>query len=222
MALPESEVEMSEQVSANQTTRSSASFGPRSCLLGLLVVLALLYLLLRAMGAFLIFGDRLKKADIVVALGGGGEWRVVEAVRLIQEKYAVNLVLTEPGEIRPGEGPGSRFFRTVAIEHGLSSNAIQVTDGVQRSTQDEARAVLELMQKHKYSSVIVVTDPFHTERTRLIFRDVFRGSGLTVRVHPVPDHWYRSSTWFLYKEGWANTIREYIKLAGYLVGFSGD
>jgi uncharacterized SAM-binding protein YcdF (DUF218 family) len=184
----------------------------------LLVALSLLYLSLRGLGAFLITGDRLKKSDVVAALGGGGEWRVVEAVRLIQERYAVSLVLTEPGETGPGEGLGSRFFRSVAIENGLSPYAILITDGVQRSTQDEARAVLNLMQKHQYKSIIIVTDPFHTQRTRLIFRDVFRGSGLTVRVHPVPNHWYRSDTWFFRADGWANTIREYIKLAGYLTG----
>ena len=190
----------------------------RTCLLALLVALSLLYLVLRAAGAFLITGDRLKKADIVVALGGGGEWRVVEAVHLIQEQYATNLVLTEPGETGPGEGMGSRFFRTVAIENGLSQFAIQVTDGVQGSTHDEAEAVLALMQKHQLKSVIVVTDPFHTQRARLIFRDVFRGSGLTVRVHPVQNHWYRSTTWFFSLDGWANTLREYGKLVGYVFG----
>jgi uncharacterized SAM-binding protein YcdF (DUF218 family) len=191
--------------------------GGRTCLLAVLVALALLYLGLRGVGAFLITGDRLKKADIVVPLGGGGEWRVVEAVKLINERLATNLVLTEPGETTPGEGPGSRHFRMVAIENGLSPYAIQVTDGIQASTRDEAEAVLRLMRQHQYQSVIVVTDPFHTQRARLIFRDAFRGSGLTVRVHPVSNHWYRSDTWFLSADGWANTLREYVKLVWYFV-----
>ncbi len=194
-----------------------ACLGPRACLLVALVALGLLYLALRAAGAFLITGDRLKQANLVVALGGGGEWRVVEAVHLIQQRYATNLVLTEPGETGPGEGMGSRFFRSVAIENGLSPFAIIITEGVQHSTYDEARAVLALMQKHQYQSVIVVTDPYHTQRARLIFREVFRGSGLTVRVHPVSNHWYNSKTWFFSLDGWANTIREYVKLAGYVL-----
>jgi uncharacterized SAM-binding protein YcdF (DUF218 family) len=206
-----------DQVLTERSIQSKPVFGPRTCLLVLLAILSILYLGLRGMGAFLITGDSLKKADVVVPLGGGGEWRVVEAVHLIEKRYAVSLVLTEPGETTPGEGPGSRFFRSVAIENGLSANAIEVTEGVQRSTEDEAQAVLKLMQKHQYKSVIVVTDPFHTQRARLIFRDVFRGSGLSVRVHPVSDHWYRSSTWFLSADGWANTLREYIKLAGYVL-----
>ncbi len=191
--------------------------GPRACLLALLVGLACLYLALRGAGALLITGDPLKKADAVVALGGGGEWRVVEAVRLIQADYGKALILTEPGETAPGEGMGSRFFQGVAVENGLSPYVIMITEGVQRSTQDEAHAVLALMRKHQLKNVIVVTDPFHTQRARLIFRDAFRGSGLTVRVHPVPNHWYRSDTWFLSGEGWMVTLLEYFKLAGYIV-----
>jgi uncharacterized SAM-binding protein YcdF (DUF218 family) len=201
---------------------SPGGLGLRSCLLALLVVLALLFVSLRAAGAFLITGDTLKKADVVVPLGGGGDWRVEEAVRLIEEKYAVNMVLTEPGEITPGEGPASNHFRQVAVDEGLSPNAIIVTDGVQRSTHEEAEALLALMQKHNMNAAIVVTDPFHTQRSRLIFRAVFDGSGRTVRVHPVPNHWYRSSTWFFRVDGWGNTLREYGKLAAFWLGLSGS
>jgi uncharacterized SAM-binding protein YcdF (DUF218 family) len=137
---------------------------------------------------------------------------------LINDHYGQWLILTEPGETAAGGEMGSRFFRTVAIEQGLSEHAIMVTDGVQGSTHDEAAAVLQLMQKHQMNSVIVVTDPYHTMRTRIIFRDMFHDSGLTVRVHPIKTHWYRSGTWFLSADGWANTAREYIKLIGYWLG----
>lgn len=176
------------------------------------------FLLLVAMGSFLIYGDRLKPSDSVVALGGGNESRVAEAVALIHDHYGQWLIITEPGEIEPGAGMGSRFFRTVAIEEGLSEHAIFITEGTQGSTHDEAVAVMQLMQKHQMKSVIVVTDPFHTMRTRIIFRDVFEGSGLEIRVHPVQNHWYRSGTWFLSRAGWANTLREYAKLFGYWLG----
>jgi uncharacterized SAM-binding protein YcdF (DUF218 family) len=192
--------------------------GWRSCLLGLLVCLALLYLFLRGAGAFLITGDPLERGDAVVVLGGGGEPRVVEAVRLVQERYGLWLIVTEPGETVQGEGPGSKVFRWVAILEGISPDVILITEKTARSTYQEAEAVLDTMQKHKLQSIIVVTDPFHTQRTRMIFHSVFAGSGLTVRVHPVPNHWYRSTTWFLSLAGWENTLREYVKLFGFLTG----
>ena len=212
------EVKAFEQGGVSERQKSKGCFRQGACLLIPLAALALLYLFFRGAGAFLIHGDRLEPSSAVVSLGGGGEHRVEEAVRLINDRYGEWLILTEPGEVTPGGAMGSGFFRTVAIENGLSEYAIMITDGTQKSTYDEAVAVLELMQKHKMNSVIVVTDPFHTMRTRTIFRDVFKGSGLAVRVHPVPSHWYRSDSWFLSKDGWSHTLREYVKLIGYWTG----
>lgn len=202
-------------ISQARETKQRPRYNTLTCLLVIVVGLVGLYIVLRGVGAFLITGDWLKKSDVVVALGGGEEYRVEEAVRLINEGYGLWLLLTEPGEVKPGQGMGSGFFRSAAMENGLSPHAILVTDGIQRNTSDEARAVLAMMQKHHFQSVIVVTDPYHTMRTRLIFRSVFKNSGLTVRVHPVPDHWYRSGTWFFYPLGWEQTIRESVKVAGF-------
>lgn len=210
---------MSAQPDSTIRRPPAGHYGLRTCLLTFVLLSATLYLFLRGLGAFLIVGDSLKQSDAVVALGGGGEWRVAEAVRLINERFGQSLILTEPGEIKPGEGLGSRFFRQEAIQLGLSPYAIIITEGVQRSTHDEAVAVLKLMEQHDLKSVIVVTDPFHTQRARMIFRDVFRGSGRTARIHPVRKHWYRSDTWFFSFEGWDNTIREYVKMSGFLLGF---
>jgi len=192
----------------------------RACLLGLLLLLGLLYLGLRGLGAFLITGDPLERGDAVVVLGGGGEHRVEEAVRLVQERYGLWLIVTEPGEVVPGEGPGSQVFRRVAILAGISPDVILITEKTAANTYQEAEAVLHTMEKHQLKSVIVVTDPFHTQRTRMIFRSVFAGSGMTVRVHPVPNHWYRSTTWFFHLEGWNQTFREYVKMAGFLLGIT--
>lgn len=189
-----------------------------SCLVGLIVLLGLMYLALRGAGAFLITGDPLEPGDAIVVLGGGAEQRVVEAVRLVHEGYGRWLIVTEPGEIEPGQGPGSQVFRWVAILEGISPDIILITEKIAGNTYQEAKAVLATMQKHQLKSIIVVTDPFHTKRTQIIFRSVFAGSDLTVRVHPVQGHWYRSPTWFFSIAGWENTLREYVKLIGFFTG----
>lgn len=199
------------------TTRK---LGLSACLLVGLALLGLGYLLLRVLGAFLITGDPLKQPDAVTPLGGGSAGRVTEAVALLKQYPHAYLILTEPGEVKPGDGSGSAYYRQIAIESGLSEHAILITEGIQRSTRDEAGAVLALMQAQHMQTVIVVTEPYHTQRARMIFRDVFKGSGLVVRVHPVPDHWYRSDTWFLSAEGWRMTFNEYIKIASYWLGIS--
>jgi uncharacterized SAM-binding protein YcdF (DUF218 family) len=197
---------------------SSRHFGPRTCLLVLLVFLSLAYLFLRGLGAFLIYGDRLVKSDAVAVLGGGEDQRVIEAAKLIKQKYGAWLILTEPGPEAADAKPASAIYRAVALQNGLGPDQILVTSQTASSTYEEARAIHQLMEQRQFKSMIVVTDPFHTERTRLIFRGEFAGSGITVRVHPVPGHWYRSGTWFLSRAGWGQTIREYVKMAGYLLG----
>lgn len=202
-------------------SRSGWKTLPFGCLL-IAPALLFLYVLLRALGAYLIAGNSLEKGDAVVALGGGGEWRVNEAASLVKDHYGQILILTEPGILEPGGALASGVFREEAIAGGLSPYAIILTEGVQKTTHDEAEAVLALMGKHQYKSLIVVTDPFHTRRAQMIFQEVFAGSGKTVSMHPVPQHWYRSGNWFLTGAGWAATLREYAKIVGFSLGITGS
>jgi uncharacterized SAM-binding protein YcdF (DUF218 family) len=78
---------------------------------------------------------------------------------------------------------------------------------------------LKTAKASDFSNLIVVTDPYHTFRTRLIFRSVFRGSGIKVMVHPISGHWYDSATWFLTPSGWRDTLFEYFKTIGFFLGF---
>jgi uncharacterized SAM-binding protein YcdF (DUF218 family) len=204
------------------SSRSCASASLPVLLLTGLVAVLFLYLGLRAAGAYLISGDRLKEVDAVVVLGGGDEQRVAQAVQLVLDQYGHWLIITEPGEVKPGQGPGSQAVISLAVDGGLSPFAIIVTPEISTSTYDEARAVLALMQDRGFQSVLVVTDPYHTQRTGLIFRDAFRGSGLSVRIYPVQNHWYRSDRWFFKSQGWGATVREYAKLAGYLLRLEED
>jgi uncharacterized SAM-binding protein YcdF (DUF218 family) len=104
------------------------------------------------------------------------------------------------------------------IYAGVPAEYIITTQGRSSSTADEALAVRQTMEKLGLKSCIVVTDPYHTMRTRLIFHREFRGSGIRVRVHPVSEHWYRADRWFLSWRGWQTTLLEYVKLIAYLVG----
>ncbi len=184
------------------------------------VGVAALYLALRLAGAILIIADPLEKADAVVVLSGGNE-RLPEATRLMGERYGHWLIITETGEVRPGV-LGSDDLRAEANRLGIPSTSILVTERTVTSTRDEAVAVLHLMEARDFSSCIVVTDPFHTLRTRVVFRDIFRGSDKHVMVSPVPASWYRSRDWFLSARGWQYTLQEYFKLTLYLLGFRLD
>lgn len=185
----------------------------------LLVLLPLLgYWLLVAAGKFLVVSDPVKRSDAIVLLSGGGPERAEEAARIYRDgNVGGKFILTETGHREDGER-NSHILYWQVVYAGVPADYILTTQGRSSSTSDEAQAVLETMQQQGLTSCIVVTDPYHTMRTRLIFRQAMRGSGIRVRVHPASEHWFRAETWFLSRRGWQITTLEYVKLLAYWVG----
>nr|MBP8858361.1 YdcF family protein [Anaerolineaceae bacterium] len=91
-------------------------------------------------------------------------------------------------------------------------------DGIFAVNETYAALAMKIAQKRGFQSLIIVTDPFHTFRTRLIFRSVFRDSGIDLYVRPVRNHWYRSTTWWATSQGRQATLSEYIKIIAYFSG----
>lgn len=212
-----------------QTERSSR----RSCLgsagkflLVLIIIVGVIpaaYLALWGMGGLLVVADPLEKASAIAVLSGNEKVRFTETLRLLRDGYAPLVVLTETANM-PGGGNSLNLVDKIlmAREMGIASEAILVTKSTATSTRDESLAILAVAQQRKFKSIIVVTDPYHCFRARLLFRSAFAGSGIKVIVRPARNHWYKSSTWMLSSEGWRATVSEYIKLLGILIGIRGD
>jgi uncharacterized SAM-binding protein YcdF (DUF218 family) len=177
----------------------------------------LILIALGVMGGILIIADPLRPTDAIAILSGGGDLaRLEEAARLNNEHYARWFILTETGmPILPGsDAHYSNVLKQEAILLGVQDENILFTKGTVSSTRDEAKAIKDILLGRQCSSVIVVTDPYHTFRTRLIFMREFQGSGIKLVVRPVQGHWYHSYDWFFSRRGWQATLSEYIKLIG--------
>ena len=182
-------------------------------------LLFILEIILWGIGGILVIADPLIQVDAAVILSGGDSTRIDEAARLYEERYMNYVILTEIGVEVPEWGTSySNLMRFEAIESGIPVNAILITELHVDSTSDEATATRKLMQSHNLHSLIVITDPPHTMRTRLIFRKEFKDSDISVNVWPTRDHWYNSDSWWLSVQGWKTTISEYIKLLGFMLG----
>ena len=195
----------------------------KSCFLtggfGALLLLVTIAILLKLAGAVLVTADPIQPSDAAVVLSGGDNTRIDEAVLLYQEKYMDYIILTETEVPHPELGAEySTLMRYITMEKGIPGRQVIITKQQAQSTYEEAEAVLKLMKQRGMDTLIVITDPYHTFRTRLIFHDVFKDEGISFSVHPVRNHWYTSSTWWMHKEGWRITFQEYIKLFGYLAG----
>ena len=206
----------------------SESENKKSCLgggIGLLLLIVVLvagaYLLLRGAGAYLIYADDLEPADVIVVLSGGTDTRMNEALSLYKEDYSKIIVLTETGEQTEGyEYLNSFDMRIQLMNNGVPSGNIMITDLSVNTTVDEAVAVRDLMQNRQYNSAIVVTDPYHTRRTKLIFNQVFDGTDTRIIVRPVRSSWFNSRTWFTSLRGWQFALLEYAKLVSMKFGIA--
>lgn len=178
---------------------------------GVVIGILLVFLGLIGVGAILIVSDPIEPVDAVVVLSGGTGDRLALAIEMHADGIAPNLVITD------ADRTANARLRADAIEGGFAREDVYITDLPVESTEDEAVAVREFAQAQGWTRLMVVTDPYHSFRTRLIFRQVLRDSGIDVFVRPVAGHWFRSTTWFLQAEGWQFVFLEIAKLVNYLL-----
>lgn len=179
-------------------------------LLAILITPVLIYYALIALGAILIVADPIVEVDAVVILSGDRGDRLSMAADMLERELVDSLVITNTNPA------SNQQLVNEAVRLGFNPSNIYITELEVDSTVDEARAVLKLARSQGWSSLKVVTDPFHSLRTRIIFNRELRGSGVSISVRPVVGHWFRSSTWFRYQEGWQFVFLELGKLFNYL------
>lgn len=190
----------------------------QGCLISILVIFGLIVLVWLA-GAGLIVSEPLKQVDAIIVLSGGKTDRLAEGVKLFNEGYSSWLILTQTTDdpLDPETQVDNVKFMS-AVHMGVPADNVRVTRVAAGSTVGEAEAVLHEMEYYGYKNCIVVTDSFHTLRTRVIFGSVFRGKGISFIIHAAPVDWYRRSNWWTTPEGWTTATSEWIKLIGFLVG----
>jgi uncharacterized SAM-binding protein YcdF (DUF218 family) len=179
-------------------------------LVSILLIGLITYVSLVAVGALLIVSDPIEPVDAVVVLSGGEGDRLALALEMHQMGFARYLVITDTSPA------ANQQLRREAIASGFPEGDIILTTMQVGSTVDEAIAVRELALNRGWDKVMVVTDPYHSFRTRFIFRRELRNSGIAVSVRPLDGHWFRSPTWFMRPEGWRFAFQEVAKFLSYL------
>ena len=189
-----------------------------SCLIFVSLVGLLIIFLVYGSGRILTVADPLTRADAIVVLSGGDDSRLLEEINLYRENFADSIILTETGAfLSEYNTTYSREQRLVLINGGVPPTAIQVIGTHAASTREEAKLVRTRVANTDTHTLIVVTDPFHTLRTRFIWEDVFKDSGVELIIRPSRSSWYKPETWWMSTAGWKYTLNEFGKLAVYLI-----
>src|SRR5215831_9555228 len=121
--------------------------------------------LLVSLGRWLVVETPLRKADLIVALGGGRE-RQRTAVQLLQQGLARQVLFTG-ADVQPDD------YQCLGVPVGQAM-ALPV---LAYTTYEEAVAIRQIVQVHGLDSVLIVTSSYHTRRAYWLFEWVFRGTG---------------------------------------------
>lgn len=184
-------------------------------IVGIIAGIIMIPIFMVSAGYYLVVRDPVRNSSAVAVLSGGGIERLDHAVKLLDDKLAKRLILTNTSQVDPQSGTRmSKVMMDQASQRGVRKVNIYVTGGESATTREEAIAIKGLMDERDWKSLIVVTDSFHSRRTKIIFEDVFRGSGVKISVNPVdaPDYWYKPSIWWKTPDSRRATIYEYVSL----------
>lgn len=155
--------------------------------------------------------DDARRADAVVVLGAAQydgrpspvlRARLDHAIRLYHDGIAPRMITT--GGVGPGDTVSEAVVgRRYAIRHGVPADAI-LTERSGLGTAESLAAVARLMRDGEMESAVLVSDPFHMLRLRLL------AARLGIRAHSSPTRSSpisRSSD-----EEWRHLLRESLVL----------
>jgi uncharacterized SAM-binding protein YcdF (DUF218 family) len=184
--------------------------------------------LLTGVGNFLMVDDAVEKADIIEVLAGSSAMRSQKAAELFFQDVAPKIVLTKMQPVHNDlelRRYGIRLLENHEEAMGVlkalkvPDAAIEVVDGYNESTVDEARRIKDYALQKGVKSVIVVTSSYHSRRSRLIFRRVFKGTGIQVSLRRAPEHHFSAQKWWANREAAKAVFLEYQKLLYYALRY---
>ena len=183
------------------------------------VIVCALLLLLRPIGDGLIVNDPLEKVDLITAISGP-EYRIIYAAELYKKGLGATLFFTGgfSEENQRSEATWSKYVATIT---GVPEEAIVIDDTTVVSTYDEAVLLKNYIDAHpgKISSIIIVTDTYHTRRAKWIYRKVL-GEEIKILMAPVPfEQTNLSKSWWSNAESRKFVFNEYLKFAFYILRY---
>jgi uncharacterized SAM-binding protein YcdF (DUF218 family) len=96
-------------------------------------------------------------------------------------------------------GLGAEYMREEAINLGVPGSAIEV-ESEALHTRENADHVADILEQKHARSIILVTSPFHQQRTYLTFAKVMQPKGIEISNHYAETGEWHPATWFLSKE----------------------
>ncbi len=168
-------------------------------------------------------GESPSRADYAMVLGGGPHTRPFVAASLVRAGL-VPRVLAMPCP-EPPDGGASLLVTSpeldwlVLLGEGLRDNQIVPLGSEQAHTYAEAELLAEFLRSRPEARVMVVTNGYHTRRSRWTFRNVLGRHAGQVSFVSAPVDTFILERWWKTEEGVMAVMSEYLKLLFYGVRY---
>jgi len=200
--------------------------------IGVLLVLAVFSLgililrrqVLSGMGQYLVVSDPLYESDIIELRSTNQPNTSVLAAELYRRGIARRVVLdrgtfdrTIPELQKYGIDQLQDDETTIGVLRslGVPATDIELLNGYDSSTFDEARKTARYMRDRNFRRLIVITLNYHSRRTRLAFHRALRGTGLQFSVQSVPSPIFTPEGWWARHADVRTVVFEYEQLLMY-------
>jgi len=199
--------------------------------LALLVVVLLCLMAVRsrdmflpALSHWLNVGEFPDCAEHVLILPGDETLRPLVGAALVNAGVARDVLIPETrvsADVKDGVSlPTTEVIRSVLMHRGIPEEKIVSLGGASRTTFDDARALQVYLEGKPADRVIVITNAFHTRRSRYIFRRVLGAEAERLRFVAAPNPGFADDDWWRHRSGLRIILSENFKLGFYLIRYA--
>ncbi|MDR6552314.1 YdcF family protein [Paenibacillus qinlingensis] len=184
----------------------------------IVVTLLLLYYTkdrwLDVLGNKLIVLDEVSNSDVIILLGGEGGFgeRSRKAVELYKNGYATKVLLTDGTFDYKHDMEINKMLAKVE-SLGVPEESIMLEDHAQ-NTFENAKYTKEILEQEGMQKALVVTSDWHTLRTRLTFKKVYKNSGIDLHFVAAPSE-FTFDQWWTHHDTKKNVPLEWVKIIYY-------
>ncbi len=194
------------------TNKSRLTYGLLICLAAVSVVYATRRYTLTAIGNWLDVGEDPDRCDYVMLLNGDPETRPFEVADLYRRGKAGRVLITSVNDSGLSLAPKvHEVARSILTKCGVPDNRIDFVDSRCGSTFDEARTLEQFMEQHPDSTFNVVTNTYHTRRSRWVLRNVLGPKMSRVRLVSAKTDAFNAGNWWKHEDGFVNYLAEFLK-----------
>lgn len=166
-------------------------------------------------GYFLIVNEPPQKSDIIIVLAGDKGHRLDYAVGLYHKGYSSQLLISG-GPVYLNTTMAELMAKH-AMELGVPKDAI-ILEKESNSTYQNALFSKSILQERQLNSALVVSSSYHMRRVRYTFNKVFQDTTMNLIYCAADEPQYNPGHWWSNNRSTLQTVTEYMKLLGYMMG----